>query len=947
MAEKKQPFDQHIDGKQGKKGGPKKRKRRTFLIIVLSLLTILLLGAGAAAAVIFNYIDEAPPIDPSRLETVETSYLYDINGVEITALHEEQNRIAVTLDEIPDHVRNAFIAIEDERFYSHFGFDIIASVRAAYINFRTGTIVQGASTITQQLAQNAFLTTETSYKRKIQEIWLAIQLERNYVKEEILELYLNRIYFGNGAYGVQAAAKTYFNKNADELTVAEAAMLAGAVRSPNFYNPINNKAEAEERMRLVLSSMHRLELIDDLEYEKALNQRMIYSQAPSQEYPFPHYVDYVVHHELIRLLSAIPSIGSWEEAYRAIYTGGLSIYTNLDPAMQGHVEEVLAREDLYPTTIYVDMLKVREAASGLAEDRDIPRAELEDMLDEENGIAQPQAAIVLADPVTGKIIALGGGREYRKKADEVLRFASLRQPGSAIKPIINYGPCFEEGVIAGAGATFDDSPFIGPRGDWFPENFDRQFRGMVTVREALLYSYNIPAIRSFEALGPPVGAAYAERMGISTLHPNEVENLSLTLGGLTYGVSAIDMAQAYSVLANNGIKVNLHTVEKIVDRHGDILYENRVEPQQILSPQSTFLVNDILQDFVTQYLGRNLQIDRPVAAKSGTTDNWKDVYMVAYTPNLVASFWMGYDEPKMGGIRQGWRYSTVFLREVFLEAFENLEIQEFERPEGIVQMTVCSKSGLIPNDSCRADESVTSDYFIAGSTPAKTCDMHIGMFYNRPPFIITDERWSGEPGRGPQDAEDRPSSIFGHNLAEQIGQTTSDFSLFNAFITNEDITLQWEYKGPPHIGFELIRTAHDGSDSDMIIELDPDTRQFSDADTEPNTVYIYTLAALYPEGLISDPATLSISTARLGDGGIFLQPSAQTTIVPDVVGSFQAVAELNISRAGLTVGRIERDFDESLMQNMIISQVPAGGSIVREGTRVDLVVSKGKPPGSN
>ncbi len=947
MAEKKKPFDQQSISKKNKAGSPKKKRRRVVKIVILSLFIILLLGAGAATAVVYDFIDDAPEIDPARLETVETSYLYDINGQEITALHEEQNRIIVSLEEIPAHVLNAFIAIEDERFYSHFGFDIIASIRAAYINFRAGTIVQGASTITQQLAQNAFLTTETSYKRKVQEIWLAIQLERNYVKEEILEFYLNRIYFGNGAYGVQAAAKTYFNKNVDELTVAEAAMLAGAVRSPNYYNPINSKTAAESRMQLVLSSMHRLDYLDDAAYEKAKNQRMSYARAPSQEYPFPHYVDYVVHNELIRVLSAIPSIGSWEEAYRAIYTGGLSIYTNLNPSLQGHVEEVLGREELYPTTSFFDMLKVREAAAALPENRDIPRSELDALVDEVNGIAQPQAAIVLADPISGKIIALGGGREYRKKADEVLRFATLRQPGSAIKPIINYGPCFEEGVLSGAGATLDDSPFIGPRGDWFPENFDRKFRGMVTAREALLYSYNIPAIRSFESLGPAVGSDYAIKMGISTLHPNEVDNLSLTLGGFTYGVSAIDMAQAYSVLANDGLKVNLHTVEKIVDRHGDILYENKSNPQQILSPQATFLVNDILQDFVTQYLGRNLQIDRPVAAKSGTTDNWKDVYMVAYTPNLVASFWMGYDEPKLGGIREGWRYSTVFLREVFLEAFEGLEIKEFERPEGIVQMAVCSKSGLIPNESCRTAESVTSDYFIAGRAPAESCNMHTGMFYNRPPFIITDERWSGGAERGPEDADDRPSSIFGHNVAEQTGQTTSDITLFNAFISEEGVTLQWDYKGPPHSGFELRRTAHGGSGTDMTLELDPTTRQHSDTDVDMNAVYIYTLAALYPDGLFSEPATLSISTARAEGGGIFLQPSAETVIVPNVLGSFQAVAELNISRAGLLVGRIDRDFDDNLMQNMVISQVPAGGSVVRKGTRVDLVISKGSNPGSN
>ncbi len=723
MAEKKKPmgfeeFDQ-----------PEKRQKQTGLVrsvlkvIFVLLLVSFMIAGGATAAVVYNYVNEAPVLDPSKLATVETSYLYDSSGDEITALHDEQNRIAVGLDEIPDHLKQAFIAIEDERFYDHFGFDIIGSLRAAYANFQAGEIVQGASTLTQQLAQNAFLTTEKTYRRKVQEIWLALQLERTYSKEEILEMYLNRIYFGNTAYGVEAAAQTYFDKNVGELTLTEAAMLAGAVRSPNEYNPINNEYKAEQRMRTVLSNMKRNESISEHEYREAMDVEMEYAELRDPEYPYPHYVDYVIHDELIKILSSNPSIGSREEAYRAIYTGGLRIYTNLEPSLQRHVEEVLGRGDLYPTTIKVDMSKAREAIYGLPPGQDLTREQLEELIDDENGTPQPQAAIVLADPTTGKIKALGGGRDYRKDVDEVLRFSNLRQPGSAIKPIITYAPAFEEGTLAGAGSTLDDSPFTGPQG-WSPKNFDNRFRGMTTVREALYYSYNVPAVRAFEDLGPAVGVDYAERMGINTIRPDERGNLALTLGGFTDGVSAIDMAQAFGVLANEGVKVNFNAVQRVENRHGSVLYEQDVNPQQVLSPQATFLVNDILQDFVTEYLGRALQIDRPVAAKTGTTENWKDVYLGAYTPNLVATFWMGYDEPKMGGIQQGWRYSTAFLREVFLEAFKDLEIRDFNRPDGIVRLAVCSVSGLRPNDACRDANSVRSDYFIGKHAPRITCDYH-------------------------------------------------------------------------------------------------------------------------------------------------------------------------------------------------------------------------------
>lgn len=754
MTEKK-----NSPGKAGNKEKTPSKFRRGIKILILLVFLLLIAASGVAAKVISDYISEAPPFDLSRLETVETTYLYDSTGKEIAPLHDEQHRVGITLDEVPEHVQLAFIAIEDERFYQHFGFDVISSLRAAYANYQAGTIVQGASTISQQLVQGAFLTTERSYKRKIQEIWLAIELEQRCEKDEILEMYLNRIYFGNSAYGVEAAAQTYFGKSVAELNITEGAMLAGAVRSPNFYNPIDNKAAAEGRMKSVLANMLRLEFISEADYNRAVETSPGYAKPRSLDYPYPHFVDYVLHTELVRILRSIPEIGTREEAYRAIYTGGLRVYTTLEPHLQNHVENVLGRADLYPSTIYTDMNMVRQAIASLPHGGDLNQAQLQEFIDEENGIAQPQAAIVTADPETGQIRALGGGREYRKTLDEVLRFSSLRQPGSAIKPIITYGPAFEEGTLAGAGSTLDDSPYIGPQQNWFPENFDYRFRGLIPAREALIYSYNIPAVRAYEELGPQIGADYAERMGISTFIPEEKENLSLTLGGLTLGVSAIDMAQAYSVLANGGVKIELHTIKKVVDRQGNVLYEYEANPERILSPQSAFLVNDILQGFVTGYLGRALQIDRPVAAKTGTTDDWKDVYLAAYTPNLVATFWMGYDEPRMGSIQQGWRYSTAFLHEVFLEAFEDLEIKDFEQPDGLVRLAVCGRSGLRPNDDCQAAGTVISDYFLADKAPTEVCEMHDDRYYNRPPYIITDGRWSsrGGPERGPEDAEEMPS----------------------------------------------------------------------------------------------------------------------------------------------------------------------------------------------
>ena len=938
MAEKKLPFDQQKNNKQNKRPGSRFRILKIALLVGLLLFFV---AGGAAAAVVANYINEAPQVDPAMLETVETSYLYDSDGEEITALHEEQNRIAVSLEEIPEHVELAFIAIEDERFEDHFGFDVIGSARAAYTNFRAGSIVQGASTITQQLAQNAFLSTETTYERKVQEIWLAIQLERMYSKDEIMEMYLNRIYFGNGAYGVEAAAQTYFDKNITEVDLNEAAMLAGAVRSPNLYNPIDNRDEAEKRMRTVLHNMHRLEFINETEYQQALEEELSYAEAKGPEYPYPHYVDHVVHNELIRILSQIPEYGSREEAYRAIYTGGLRVYTNLDTSLQKHVEEILANDELYPATYKVDMDEVRAAIANLPGDATLSQSQREELVVEENGVAQPQAAIVLSDPDTGKIKALGGGREYQKNIDEILRFATLRQPGSAIKPISTYAPAFEEGALAGAGSTLDDSPYIGPNDDWFPENFDYKFRGMTPVRESLFKSYNIPAVRAFEELGPQTGAEYAENMGITTLHPDEKNNLALTLGGFTRGVSAIDMNQAYSVLANDGLKVDLHTVNKIVDRQGNIIYENNIDPQQVISQQSAFLVNDILQDFVTEYLGTALRIDRPVAAKTGTTDDWKDVYLAAYTPNLVATFWMGYDEPKMGEIRQGWRYSTAFLREVFLEAFEDLEVKEFERPEGIVRVQVCDKSGMLPTEDCKRADTVTSDYFLAELAPTEECEMHDGRFYRRPDYIETDERWSsrGGPGRKPQDVEDMPTRLP-RDMAERDGTTTDEIPEFRAIVVSDGVTLQWDFEGPSVSAFEISRRERFG-DETRLTELDPEARQYSDDNIELDKEYTYTLTAILEDGTVSDSASVRVSTEATEDGEIVAQPEEGSVVVPDVIGSFQALAESSITREGLKIGEIEYVYSDEFSRNRVIEQRPEPGTTVPEGREIRLIVSEG------
>lgn len=874
MAERKTPLDQKKPGSDDHKKNQKKTKK-TLLRKVVFVAVILALVVGlTATAVGISFIWDTPDIDRAALETVQTSYLYDRQGNEVAGLHGEENRILVPLTQIPEHVQRAFIAIEDERFYKHFGWDMIGFTRAAWINLRTRSFSQGASTITQQLVQNAFLTTERSVKRKAQEIWLAIKFERQYSKEEILEMYLNRIYFGQGAYGVEAAAQTYFNKNVGELEIHEAALLAALIRAPEYYNPFAYEEEGIARMKRVLGNMQRLNFISDAEYEQAMNAEFIYAEPPTFAYPHPYFIDYVVHHELIRILSDLSGIDDREEArkeaYKSIYTEGLRVYTTLDTPIQTHVENVLNNDARYPRTLYINIPKVREAIS--ANNGSLPADFPTAYIDEENGVPQPQSALVLADPQTGAIRALSGGRDYAKKRNEVLRFLSNRQPGSAIKPVLTYAPAIEEGLL-GAGSVLDDAPLIGP-GAWFPENYDGQFRGMVSVRNALAYSYNLPAVRAYQQLGLQKGAEYAQKMGITNYNPNEAVP-SWSLGSRE--VTTMDMTQAFAVFANDGVKIDLYTIQRIEDRDGRVIYEHKIDPVQVLSPQATFIINDILQDVVRYTTARGLQSPRPMAAKTGTTDDARDIYLSAYAPNLVASFWMGYDEKVMGNIPNGWNYTTAVLRDVFSEVFKTLPVEQFKpAPRGVIRVEVCTKSGLLPSDQCRKAEEVNSDFFLANHAPRVTCNMHVLLdickvsgqlvnefcpeeqieqqaFFDRPDYITTDGRWRRGAGRAPLDAEDNPPTEKCTVHTEFSGGITS----FTAVAQNNQIHLEWQHSGPKVLEFKIYRKI-EGEPEALLVKPAADQRKYTDQAVQIGKTYIYSLSAVYKHGP-SEAAVVRVS----------------------------------------------------------------------------------------
>lgn len=856
-----------------------KNNKHIFKKIGLAAVILFAVAACTVAGILISYLATAPALDPAALEAVEASYIIDRDDHEIAQLHAVENRIVIPIDEIPDPLQKAFIAIEDERFKKHRGVDLLGFGRAILVNIRDRSFSQGASTITQQLIRNVLLEQKKTIKRKVQEMWLALKLERIKSKEEILEMYLNRIYFGNGVYGVEAASLAYFDKSVGELELAETALLAGIVRSPEYYNPFNNEEAATGRMKLVLGNMKRLNYISPEEYEEAVAAELEFAEPSATAYPYPYFVDYVVHHELIDILENIPEFDSREEAYEAIYNGGLRVYTTMHTDYQKNLENVLNRDNLYPETRSFDISKLSEAIT--ANNGKLPADYPSAYLDEENGIPQPQSAMVLADPKTGEIWALGGGRDYFKNRNELLRYLSLRQPGSAIKPILEYAPSFDEGLL-GAGSVLDDAPLIGPQG-WRPENYDGAFRGLVTVRRALAQSYNIPAIRTYtEHIGMQKGAEMAYQMGISTYNPQQAQPVpSWAIGSRE--VSALDMTQAYSVLANNGVKMKIHAVRRIENRRGETIYEQKVSPEQVLSREAAFMTTSILQDVVTSTTARGLSgLGRPLAAKTGTTDDARDIYLAAYAPNVVATFWMGYDIKDMGKITSGWNYSSRMVRELFQEVFKTLPRENFaSQPSGVVRVEICTKTGLLPNEHCREAGTVTTDYFLKSNTPRLTCDKHVQLdictasgllageycpsdqieqrtYFDRPDYLVTDENWKRGAGRAPQDADEKPPT----EVCDLHQEFAGVFVYFNASSPKEnEARLTWLYRGDTVKEFQLYRRLQSESSDEakLIKRIGNDEDTYLDSKLQGGTSYLYTLYAINEQGARSHPMEAAVT----------------------------------------------------------------------------------------
>ncbi len=597
--------------------------------------------------------------------------VYDTNG-QIAARLFEQNRVAIPREDMPEYLRQAVVAIEDERFYRHFGIDPIAILRAIREDIRARRIVEGGSTLTQQLARNLFLTQERTLIRKAYEALITLQLETRLPKEEILTMYLNVIYFGHGAYGVEAASQIYFGKHTRDLDLAESAMLAAIIQVPEVLTPYRNPEAASRRQAIVLAKMVQQGFITQREADEARDREVELSGL--RLHSAPYFVDYMMH----EIRSRHPEVA------RNILTGGYSIYATLDRDMQQAAERIL-----------------KEA---LGEGK--PDA---------NGITQPQAAVIAVDPSNGHIRALVGGRDYRESTYN-RAYQAKRQPGSAMKPFL-YTALIDMGIPATRTQRCEEVEFQGrtPQDVYKPRDIGRQpyHDRDIAMREAMRISDNVVAVRWAYEVGPRKIAEYARKMGIeSNLDPY----LSLALGSSE--VTPLELTVGYATLANLGLRVTPMSIIRIEDRFGNVIEENQPRLQRVLPEPVAYVVTDLLTGVLgpggtASHLARI--VGRPAAGKTGSTDDLRDAWFVGYTPELVATVWVGHDSPSVPVGATGGAVAGPIWARFVAEALEGVTPRHFVRPLGVIELEVCSVTGLLPNRTCNTVREV----FVAGTEPTE------------------------------------------------------------------------------------------------------------------------------------------------------------------------------------------------------------------------------------
>lgn len=746
-------------------------KQKLLFIILL----ILFIAIGSSVGVLLGYLQDLPQIKMLEEYQPKTITKVYADNDELIADFFQENRVFIPISEIPKNLKQAVLAVEDSRFYSHYGIDFKGIFRAIWSNLRAGKIIEGGSTLTQQLTKVLFLTPEKTLSRKLKEAVLALQIERRYSKDKIFELYLNQIYLGSGSYGVEAASQTYFGKSVRDIDLAEAALIAGLPKAPSLYSPFNSPERAKKRRDLVLQRLFGLGYISEEEFEKAIAEPIRLAHLRKRIKRYPYFTEYIRQ--------------NLEDKYgnAAIYKGGLHVHTTLNIEMQEYAQEALReglrrldkRRGFRPinrektngqdawqeiSTVYNQnsivygevieilpsslLLKIGESKgrillknmswakiknpahhfktgdvilSRILHIYDRGNIKYELALEQEPEV---EGALVSIDEETGAIKAMVGGYDFYKSQFNRATQAK-RQPGSAFKPFI-YAAAIDNGYTAAD--IIIDAPIIykdpSREGDWKPTNFSKKFYGPITLRSALEHSRNVATIRLLDKLGVNTVIDLAHRIGIkSVLHPY----LSLGLG--SFEVTPLELTAAYGIFANKGIRVEPHSILYVNDIEGKLLEENRLIVRDVLSPETSFIVTNLLEGVVKNGTGwRARSLQRPVAGKTGTTNDFRDAWFIGYTPHLVTGVWVGFDDNRsLGENETGSRAASPIWVDFMKNALKDRPVEEFEVPENITFVKIDAKTGLLPSKEC--GDNIIEEVFVKGTEPTESCGDQTKMNY--------------------------------------------------------------------------------------------------------------------------------------------------------------------------------------------------------------------------
>lgn len=752
-----------------------------FKTVLVCFFAFVVVGACAGFGVLRGVIDSAPNInDINASPTGFLSKVYDARGNETaTLVASGSNRVYVTIDEIPEHTQHAFVAIEDERFYEHNGIDIKGIIRAGITGVTSGSFSEGASTITQQLLKNNVFTNwidESTFaekvQRKLQEQYLAVELSKSKSKEWVLENYLNTINLGQNTLGVQAASLRYFGKDVSELTLSESAVIAAITQNPSKWNPITHEDKNMERRKKVLRMMKEQGYISQQEYDEALDDD-VYSRIKKVniEYeassPNSYFVDAVIEQAVQDLVETKGYTDT--QAYKALYQGGLTIKSTQEPSIQAVCDEEMNNPANYPENVeysfsyrlsiqksdgtikhYSDQdmlnyylkgnenqaadsnysLNFSSEESAMAAINAFKETILEPG-DEivENGEAitftlQPQAAVTIMDQYTGEVKAIVGGRGDKTASRTLNRATNTkRQPGSTFKILAAFAPALDTANMTLA-TVQDDAPFNYSNGTPL-RNYDEKFHGYTTIRQAVTKSVNIVTVKTFNDISPQVGYDYLLNFGFTTLVQDDIVE-PLSLGGITDGVTNLELTAAYATIANQGTYIKPRFYTEILDHDGNVLIDNTPQTRTVLKDTTAYLLTNAMQDVVTEGTGAAVNFGgMPIAGKTGTTTKNRDALFCGYTPYYTCTVWGGYDD---NSEQSTTAYPKALWRSIMSRIHEEVPYRDFTRPEGLVNATVCKKSGkLAVGGLCDADprgSMAYSELFAVSTVPTEYCDRH-------------------------------------------------------------------------------------------------------------------------------------------------------------------------------------------------------------------------------